>query len=156
MYRFAALFLGGLALAVVAGCQTYDRDFYSPAAPPSVESITARPGDFLGKEVVVEGLVRRVYGPGVFTIARHDDPEGAELLVLGEPVWPVEPVETDDIVRIRGEVQTFDADMLAEHAPAYGRGGKKLEPTFHSRWKDRPALASRHIDKLAFPSSRGS
>lgn len=155
MYRVAAVLLGGLALAAVAGCEMHDKDLYSPASPPSVETITARPSDYVGKDVVIEGLVRRVYGPSVFTIARYDEPMGAELLVLGETVWPVEPVESGDIVRIRGEVHAFDADVQAKYAPAYGMGGRKVAPGFYSRWKNNPALAAQHIDKLAFPSSRG-
>lgn len=142
--RAGLVLLGGLAGALVSGC---DRDAAETTAPPTptTENVAESPMQYLGKKLTLTGEVDAVYGDRAFELEGNEAFFDSSLLVLTRsPVRLAgQMVRDDDRVSVTGTVRNFVVADLERDLDW------DLTPELEVEWRNKPALVADSISSLA-------
>lgn len=132
-----------LGIALGAGCAANGREETGAADARTVDTVTDRPEDFIGRTVTIRGEMDDVRGPRAFTLGDHDWILGEELLVVApkQPagaVWDLKALD-DRPVTVTGTVRKL---VVAEVEREFDFD---LDPEFEIQFRDRPILIADNI-----------
>ncbi|NLW87915.1 MAG: hypothetical protein GXY38_13695 [Planctomycetes bacterium] len=153
-------------LAALAGCDSTPSGQQQPIAyvpagpspseifmPVQIGAIQTAPGDWMGRGVVVNGVVTAVEEPGIFTVADINTRINRLMVVVPRnPDLITSRLNEGDVVQVSGRVELFTAGMLNTYPAAFGREGMgpTVTPSFYSQHINRPALVADTIDWLTY------
>jgi hypothetical protein len=113
----------------------------APGVGVTVNDITGKLDQYLGKTVTVAGEINDVLGPRAFTIGGEEFYGGGELLVVSTRDFPAIPdrpqdeyLVDDDIVQVTGTVRRFVLTEVEKEV------GTDLDGALYARWESKPVL----------------
>ena len=144
-YKGRAIGLACVLLFIACGPRASDTFVSAPDKGVSVEDISAKPDDHIGKQVTVVAPIRRTFGEKVFLLFAENRPD--DLLVVGADPYPDQQNESIDTsliqakgVRVTGVVRSFDPAAIERET-----GGIKLDDERLRPYIGKPVIVAKSI-----------
>lgn len=121
--------------------------------PVRIGMIQGSPGDWMGRSVVVNGVVTVIEEPGVFVINDIDTRTNQLMVIIPRnPQLITSRLNNNDVVQVSGTVQLFTASMLNTYSPAFSGDaeGPRITADFYMQYLNRPALVATTVDWLSY------